>query len=222
MMAWCRPADKPFSEPMMVRLLTHVCTRPQRVKCINSTLLFMVNITEHWEKRISRCSFETWSTESKDSVYTQTANTVGMLNINVLCRFNPLYPGRCACDFPCLSFSTSPSRSLWCHCNASYLSNQNIFSAYFFCRSLLSSVIRRVHFNRKLPFNKTLLMYNIEIMTILPIQWESLYPENSWCVDTDFSTLHILHATIFMWMYHPSRFLCPLFLDNSHVHHWLS
>ena len=32
-MAWCRPGDKPLSEPMMVRLLTHICvTRPQWVK----------------------------------------------------------------------------------------------------------------------------------------------------------------------------------------------
>ena len=31
-MAWRRPGDKPLSEPMMVRLLTHVCvTRPQLV-----------------------------------------------------------------------------------------------------------------------------------------------------------------------------------------------
>ena len=32
-MAWRRPGDKPFSEPMMVSLLTHICvTRPQWVK----------------------------------------------------------------------------------------------------------------------------------------------------------------------------------------------
>ena len=36
MMAWRRPGDKPSSEPIMVRLLTHVCvTRPQWVKTIN-------------------------------------------------------------------------------------------------------------------------------------------------------------------------------------------
>ena len=29
-MAWCRPGDKPLSEPMMVSLTTHICfTRPQ-------------------------------------------------------------------------------------------------------------------------------------------------------------------------------------------------
>ena len=34
MMAWCRPGDKPLSEPMMVSLLTHICvTRPQSVVC---------------------------------------------------------------------------------------------------------------------------------------------------------------------------------------------
>ena len=32
-MAWQRPGDKPLSEPMMVRLLTHICVaRPQWVK----------------------------------------------------------------------------------------------------------------------------------------------------------------------------------------------
>ena len=35
-MAWCRPGDKPLSEPMMVSSLTHICvTRPQWVnQCI--------------------------------------------------------------------------------------------------------------------------------------------------------------------------------------------
>ena len=34
-MAWCRPGNKPLSEPMMVSLLTHICvTRPQWVKCV--------------------------------------------------------------------------------------------------------------------------------------------------------------------------------------------
>ena len=33
-MAWRRPGDKPLSEPMMVRLPTHICaTRPQWVNC---------------------------------------------------------------------------------------------------------------------------------------------------------------------------------------------
>ena len=32
LMAWRRPGDKPLSEPMMVKLLTHMCvTRPQWV-----------------------------------------------------------------------------------------------------------------------------------------------------------------------------------------------
>ena len=31
-MAWCRPGDKPLSEPMMISLLTHICiTQPQWV-----------------------------------------------------------------------------------------------------------------------------------------------------------------------------------------------
>ena len=38
-MAWRRPGDKPLSEPMMVRLPTHICvTRPQWVKDIADEL----------------------------------------------------------------------------------------------------------------------------------------------------------------------------------------
>ena len=34
-MAWCRPGDKPLSEPMLARLLMHICiTRPQWVNVI--------------------------------------------------------------------------------------------------------------------------------------------------------------------------------------------
>ena len=36
-MAWCRPGDKPLSEPMMVSSLTHICvTRPQWVNKLSS------------------------------------------------------------------------------------------------------------------------------------------------------------------------------------------
>ena len=40
-MAWCRPGDKPLSEPMMVCLLTHICvTRPQWVNSNGYICLF--------------------------------------------------------------------------------------------------------------------------------------------------------------------------------------
>ena len=46
-MAWRRPGDKPLSEPMMVRLPTHICVnRPQWERLINSC------------KRV--CSFTAW------------------------------------------------------------------------------------------------------------------------------------------------------------------
>ena len=32
-MAWCRPGDKPLSEPVMVSLLTHICVT--RSQCVN-------------------------------------------------------------------------------------------------------------------------------------------------------------------------------------------
>ena len=46
-MAWCRPGDKPLSEPMVVNLLTHICvTRPQWVNPIpdGATQLVSYNI----------------------------------------------------------------------------------------------------------------------------------------------------------------------------------
>ena len=45
-MAWRRPGDKPLSEPIMVRLPTHLCvTRPQWVYVMSSTwFLFGINI----------------------------------------------------------------------------------------------------------------------------------------------------------------------------------
>ena len=44
-MAWCRPGDKPLSEPMMVSLLTHICvTRPQWVNAkIIAKLMVLFN-----------------------------------------------------------------------------------------------------------------------------------------------------------------------------------
>ena len=50
-MAWRRPGDKPLSEPMMVRLLTHICvTRPQwvnqrRIMCRNTPTFYCVVIS---------------------------------------------------------------------------------------------------------------------------------------------------------------------------------
>ena len=41
-MAWRRPGDKPLSEPMMVRLPTHICvTRPQWVKSSRASGAYM-------------------------------------------------------------------------------------------------------------------------------------------------------------------------------------
>ena len=41
-MAWRRPSDKPLSEPMMVRLPTHICvTRPQRVNSLRPSDAYM-------------------------------------------------------------------------------------------------------------------------------------------------------------------------------------
>ena len=47
-MAWCRPGDKPLSEPMMVNLLTHICvTRPQWVKIMALLIRHRETFPEH-------------------------------------------------------------------------------------------------------------------------------------------------------------------------------
>ena len=44
-MAWCRPGDKPLSEPMMVDLPTHICVaRPQWVKLVMDKLSYSTKI----------------------------------------------------------------------------------------------------------------------------------------------------------------------------------
>ena len=50
-MAWCRPSDKPLSEPLMVRLPTRICvTRPQWVILLDTLLQSMVagNVNVSW------------------------------------------------------------------------------------------------------------------------------------------------------------------------------
>ena len=44
-MAWRRPGDKPLSEPMMIRLPTHICvTRPQWVNCSVSKIFYLAKV----------------------------------------------------------------------------------------------------------------------------------------------------------------------------------
>ena len=48
-MAWRRPGDKPLSEPMLVKSLTHICvTRPQWVKHKAYILLTVWHISRHF------------------------------------------------------------------------------------------------------------------------------------------------------------------------------
>ena len=48
-MAWCRPGDKPVSEPMMVRLPTHICvTRPQWVIFTCGKIIWKVSTDIYW------------------------------------------------------------------------------------------------------------------------------------------------------------------------------
>ena len=62
-MAWRRPGDKPLSEPVLVRLPTHICvTRPQWVKSyerMGCSCISRYNIQQLNVKYIS--SYELWS-----------------------------------------------------------------------------------------------------------------------------------------------------------------
>ena len=50
-MAWRRPGDKPWSEPMMVSLLTHICvTRPQLINSL---------VPERFQRKFHTSSFPT-------------------------------------------------------------------------------------------------------------------------------------------------------------------
>ena len=70
-MAWRRPGDKPLSEPMVVRLLTHICvTRPQWVKATGPyqrnntcTLLFKSNgiFFLQWQNMVFIFKVQTWN-----------------------------------------------------------------------------------------------------------------------------------------------------------------
>ena len=58
-MAWCRPGDKPLSEPIMVVLPTHICvTRPQWVKLYTTDKLSFYWIPSYhwslWHQAIAR------------------------------------------------------------------------------------------------------------------------------------------------------------------------
>ena len=68
-MAWRRPGDKPLSEPMMVRLPTHICvTRPQWVNLSSPSAAYTHQWTGsaskhnnfHWKKCISKHHLWPW------------------------------------------------------------------------------------------------------------------------------------------------------------------
>ena len=63
-MAWCRSGDKPLSEPMMVKLLMHICvTQPQLVEPVFDWLTRLIEILHHLVKSLLRaCVDQTVST----------------------------------------------------------------------------------------------------------------------------------------------------------------
>ena len=58
LMAWRRPGDKPFSEPMMVSSLTHIClTRPQWVKGQQADMITVMSHEGHGISNNQQLSF---------------------------------------------------------------------------------------------------------------------------------------------------------------------
>ena len=65
-MAWCRPGDKPLSEPMMFSLLTHECaTRPQWVNSTRPSHVYMHDKTRSALVQVITCHLFTTKPLSK-------------------------------------------------------------------------------------------------------------------------------------------------------------
>ena len=74
-MAWCRPGDKPLSEPMVVSLLTHICfTRPQWLKKNSGHFdIYISGVKSCKSCHVSHCGYVRavgpWSTCSSDNCW---------------------------------------------------------------------------------------------------------------------------------------------------------
>ena len=83
-MAWCRPGDKPLSEPMMVRLPTHIyVNRPQWVKVfviyIGLFVCFLLEGKPNWglvcQKQVLRVCTNNYISQYLWGVFTFPCNT---------------------------------------------------------------------------------------------------------------------------------------------------
>ena len=100
-MAWGRPGDKPLSEPMMVRLPTHICvTRPQWVKrTYDSVLLCFHPYREEyyeatWQRGMRLTSIKSWFRYNMLIVISRSGGCWGHHLLSVLSR--PPYHPECA------------------------------------------------------------------------------------------------------------------------------
>ena len=83
-MAWRRPGGKPLSEPMMVRLLTHICvTRPQWVK--QRLQNFVKRVLRKWFFTRPRCSL--FNSLMPDDAHISTCDCSSLAKITV-CRLS--------------------------------------------------------------------------------------------------------------------------------------
>ena len=100
-MAWCRSGNKSLSEPMMVRLLTHICiTRPQWVKLIYHKLPMCHNT-------IRSLIYETAIHQQSNHLYEVGSNIMTPLSFKdsyLDIQLNWLVPGICGCYLKCLKF----------------------------------------------------------------------------------------------------------------------
>ena len=87
-MAWPRPGDKPLSEQIMVRLLTHICvTRPQWVKTADwNNLSCKLSITFWISKILSKGRPIIWF-----SIINYVHFNLNYLHVTQLCRYVIIY-----------------------------------------------------------------------------------------------------------------------------------
>ena len=70
-MAWCRPGDKPLSEPMMVILSTHICvTRPQWVNAWTNNYIPQKNMVGYLSISLSQLTH--WGRDKMNTIFQMT------------------------------------------------------------------------------------------------------------------------------------------------------
>ena len=122
-MAWRRLGDKPLSEPMMVRLLTHICvTRPKWVNRISAVVVKTVqntwSIVSPWEGFQLPTPFVAKKWKKRKYILFPTILSVGQ-RLNIGCHHNKGSDDIqcvhiCGVNMPIPPFVLLMSQAIWC------------------------------------------------------------------------------------------------------------